>query len=154
MAALSEGAGKGIGIASTVLSGIGAIATGRSVKKASESEADQLVARAKARRAEGGAAAREEIRQKRLIKSRAQAVMAAQGANLSDPTLVNLMGDLEAEGQYRALSRLFEGDDEARGLEEAARIRRKEGKAAQKAGLFRGVTNVLSGVSSLRSRYV
>lgn len=153
MAALSEGGGKGIGIAATVLSAIGSVAGGSSAQKTANSEADQLIARAKARRAEGGAAAREELRQKRLIKSRAQAVAAAQGANLSDPSLVNLMGDLEAEGQYRALSRMFEGDDEARGYEDTAAARRKEGKALKKAGLLRGVTSVLSGVSSLRSKY-
>jgi hypothetical protein len=154
MAALASGGGKALSTVATVLSGIAPVLAGTAAKKSADQEAEQIVARAKARRAEGGAAAREELRQSRLIQSRAQAVAAAQGADLSDPSLVNNFGDLAAEGQYRALARLYEGEDEARGLEAVARARKKEGRASRTAGYVRSATNVLTGVASLKGKYV
>jgi hypothetical protein len=142
-----------LSIASTVIGGAGALYGGKQEKEAGKEEAERLRKRGIARRAEAGAAAREELRQGRLVKSRAQAVAAAGGGNLSDPSLVNLMGDLEGETQYRALVRMFEGADEAEGLNEVAFAREKEGKALATSSYLRGANSVLSGVAQLKSKY-
>lgn len=115
-------------------------------KRSADDEAKQMRHKAAARRAESGSAAREERRQGRIKKSRAQAVAAAGGGSLADPTIVNLMGDLEAESEYRALTRLYEGEEEALGLETGAKIRKREGKVAL-------VTSVLSSADSLSGKY-
>ena len=80
---------------------LGDIYKGVSAGRSADREARLLNERAGARRAEGGAAAREERRQARLQQSRAQALAAASGASLADPTMINLMGDLDAEGEAR-----------------------------------------------------
>ncbi len=144
---------KWAGIAGTVLSAGGSIFSGRAAKRSADDEADQLHRRAGARRAEAQAGAREERRVNRYAKSRAQAVAAASGASLADPTFVNYMGDLDAEGEYGALSRLYEGYEEAAGYEDAATARRREGRAARTAGYARGLTSALIGVETLKSKY-
>ena len=145
--------GKGGVILGTVLSGVGDLWAGNEAKKFSDDEARQIRARASARRAEGGAAAADERRQARLAVSRAQAVAAAGGGSVDDPTVVNLMGDLHAEGEYRALGRIYEAETEAGGLEDIARLREKEGKAQKKAGILSAVSSALTGVETLRSKY-
>lgn len=144
---------KWAGIAGTALSVAGPIYAGSKASDAAGDEAEQLRRRAGARRGEAQRAAAEERRQNRFARSRAQAVIASQGGSLADPGAVNYMGDLEAEGEYAALARLYEGYDEAEGLDAAARARRREGKAARTAGYLRGFTNALMGVETLRSKY-
>ena len=97
------------------------IYSGVQKKRAADDQARQMRHKAAARRAESGSESREEKRQGRIKMSRAQAVAAAGGGSLADPTIVNLMGDLEAESEYRALTRLYEGEEEARGLEVGAK---------------------------------
>ena len=124
---------------------LGKIWSGFEMKKAADSEAAALRERAKTRRAEAGAAAREERRQGELLASRAQAIAAASGGSLSDPTMIKLIADLEASGEYNALSRMFEGEVEARGFEKQAGITKRKGRA-------RLATSVLSSASSLSDR--
>lgn len=144
---------KWLAMATTALSGAAALSEGRSAKRSADLEADQLARRAAARRAESHLAARDERRQSRLAQSRAQAVAAAGGRALDDPAFANYMGDVAATGEIGAMSRLYEGYEEAAGLEEGARVRRKEGRAARTAGNVRAITSVLSGVEDLRSKY-
>jgi hypothetical protein len=144
---------KAVTVASTVMTAGGQVYGGISAKRSADSEADQLRRRAITRRGEAGAAAREERRQSRLKMSRAQAVVAAGGGGLADPTIVNHMAKLEAEGEYAALARLYEGEEEASGLEEGARAVKREGRAARVAGYTKGLTSIMSGVSTLRSKY-
>jgi hypothetical protein len=124
---------KAVTVASTVMTAGGQVYGGISAKRSADSEADQLRRRAITRRGEAGAAAREERRQSRLKMSRAQAVV--------------------AEGEYAALARLYEGEEEASGLEEGARAVKREGRAARVAGYTKGLTSIMSGVSTLRSKY-
>ena len=120
--------------------------TGFEQKRAADDTADQLKLKAKARRAEGGAAAREDRRQGRLKASRTQAVLAAQGANLSDPTIVSLMGDIGAESEYMALTSLYESETEARGLDTQASATKRRGRAQL-------VSSVISAGESLVGKY-
>ncbi len=109
---------------------------GRAEKKAAISDAKQLQYRAGQTRASAQRAAGEERRDARYLSSRARAVAAASGAGASDPTVVNLLADIEAEGEYNALARMYEGEESARGDQYAARARRSEGNAAMNAAYF------------------
>lgn len=140
-------------IAGTVMSATGSVGAGNAAKKSADDEADQLNRRAIARRGEATAMAGEERRQARLKVSRARAVGAASGASLDDPTFVNLTADLEAEGEYGALTRMYEGHEEAAGIDEGAAARRREGKAMAKAGRTRAITTALMGGESLMTKY-
>ena len=86
-----------------------------------------------------GAATREmaeEQRNKELMHSRAVALAAASGGGVDDPGMVTLLGDLNAEGEYRIMSRLWAGQNEAEGLNFRAKEARREADSALSVGLI------------------
>ena len=96
-------------------------------------EAEQLNYQAGQTRATAQRAARDEIRKERILQSRAIALAADSGGAVSSPDLVNLIGGIEGEGEYRALTALYEGGTAARGQELMAEARKREGADALKA---------------------
>ena len=84
----------------------------------------------------------EEIRNKKLMHSRAIAVAGLSGAGTDGIT--KLLGDLNTEGEYRVLSVLWNGMNEAEGLQFRAEAAEREGKAAQTAGIIDGITSAVS----------
>lgn len=72
-------------------------------------QATEVEAQAGQERAAAQLAAIDQIRQGRLIKSRAQAVAAASGAGALDPTIIDNLGQLDTEIDIRAQSAMFEG---------------------------------------------
>jgi len=152
MAALAAVSGKAL-IASTVLSAIGGMASASAARKAGNIEAAGLRREASATRASSQRAAQEELRQARYARSRARAVAAASGAGVQDPTVTRIMADIDAEGAYNALSRLYSGDTEARGMEDLARARKKEGRARSFGSLVSTASTVLSGIDTWKSKY-
>lgn len=139
--------------AGTILSAVGQIGGAIGAKNAANFEAKQMVAQAGTERATSQRAAAEERRQKNLNQSRAQAVAAASGGGASDPTVVDIQGDLEVEGEYRALSQLYEGEERARGLIGAASAKKVEGRQALTGGLIGAAGTILSGADSLYGKY-
>lgn len=100
--------------------------------------------RAQADRAMSQSAALEERRQSRLAQSRLQAV-----AGISDPGTMKLAGDIEAEGEYRALSALYSGETAATSDQFSADVRRREGREARSAGRLALAGTVAGGVSKM-----
>ena len=141
-----------LAVGGAAISGAGTIIGAHDKDKALRKEALQLERQAGIERAASQRKAMEEKRQARLVASRAQAVGAATGGAL-DPTVVNAMADIEGEGEFRALTALYEGEEEARGLEAQAVARRKEGKNAKKASYFQAAGSILSAGSTLADRY-
>jgi len=117
------------------------------------SQARQLDALAMSDRASSQRRSIEERRGARLAQSRAVALAGASGAGTDDPSVVNLVADLEGEGEYRALTALYEGETEARAKEAQATANRKAAKATKTAGLMKAAGSVLSSGSSLFDRY-
>lgn len=128
-------------IASTALSAGGAIMGGNAADSAARSEGAQLDYAAGQQRASGQRAAIEQQRQAKLQTSRLQAVAGGGGG---DVTAVNMAADLAGEGEYRALSALYDGEGKAHGLEVQATATRNMGAAKQKAGYIGAVSSVLS----------
>ena len=132
-----------------------------------EASAKALEQSAGQERAAAQRAAAEQRRQGRHVSSRAQAVAAASGAGALDPTIVNILGDLDTETEYRALTAMYEGEEKARGMETEAGIRRAGGAADVYAGeaakryggsraraAYMGATGtLLSGGATLYDRY-
>jgi hypothetical protein len=139
--------------ASTVFSATGALQAGAAQKQAADFAAQQAEQAAGQSRASAQRRAEEERRQARFIGSRARAVAGASGAGVSDPTVVNLLGDIAGEGEYRALTALFQGEDAGRVLETDAMLRRFEGGQAKKASMFDAGSTLFSGGSKLLERY-
>lgn len=72
-------------------------------------------------------------KQTALAQSRARTLAAAGGGG-GDPSVVDIMGDLETEGNYNAGIDKFEGEDAARGLEDTAAEKTYEGKLVKAGG--------------------
>ncbi len=90
----------------------------------------------------------ENERTKQLMESRAIALAAFQGGGVDDPSMQKLIGDLNAEGEYRILSRLYVGMGEAAGLEFASEQAMRAGDAALNRGYVAAATTVLSSYGS------
>lgn len=142
-----------LAIGGKLVEGVGSIVSGNSQAKQLKSEAKQLERNAGLERATSQRQSIEERRQAELASSRALALAAASGGGADDPTVVNTIADIEGEGEYRALTALYNGDQSARGMEDEAAARRKEAKNIKRASIFKAVGSVLSAGSSLMDRY-
>lgn len=122
-------------------------------KNAADFEAAQLEQQAGQTRASAQRQAIEQRRQSAIASSRALAVAGASGAGALDPTVVDLMAGIESAGDYSARVALFEGNEVAIGRETAASSRRYGGDQALQAGKTNAQATVVSGVTSMYSKY-
>jgi hypothetical protein len=79
-------------------------------------------------------------RTKELMHSRAIALAAASGAGVDDPGMVKILGDLNAEGEYRIMSQLWSGQNEAEGQIFRAEAAQREADDAYTAGVINVIT--------------
>ena len=126
---------------STIAGGQAQAAAGRANQDAMKYQASLRDAQASAmeqsagqERAASQRGAVEQRRQGRLVGSRAQAFAAASGGGALDPTVVNLLGDLGNEADFRAATALYQGEDAARGREYSAVLQRAAGQGDLYAG--------------------
>lgn len=139
--------------AGTALSAFGSIQQGNAAADASNSEAAQLNYRAGQTRASAQRSYIEGLRQSRLAVSRGRAVAASSGAGATDPTVVKTLADLSAGGEYAALSKLYEGNDAAIGMEGDAVARRRMANAYRTTGYLKAASTVLGKGASLWDKY-
>lgn len=97
-------------------------------------QAQRLEQQAKAEAATGQRKAIEQKRVGQLVSSRTRALAAASGADLSSPSVVSDLGDIESEASYRAAVARYEGDTAAQGLQYQAALERTQGLNARIAG--------------------
>lgn len=135
------------------VSAYSAIRQGRQLEMAANLEARQMDMSAKAEAAISQRVAESERKKARLLQSRVKALAAASGAGASDPTIIDIMGDIEREGEIRALDALYEGRTAAEGLRFASGIRRREGREGRRAGTISAVGDLFSAGGSIASRY-
>ena len=140
----------GLDVAATVFSALGANRAGNDQDRAANFQAQQLDQQAGQTRASAQRAAIDERRQATLAQSRLQAVTGGAGG---DPTIVNLSANLAGEGEYRALSALYESEERAVGMEQQAMAARYQGKQAKRAGTINAITSLVGGGSKLYEKY-
>lgn len=170
------------GVASSSLSGIGTLLsafssfkegtnTSKAYKAAANSsvknakfEADQLNRQAGQERAASQRQAIEEKRAANKAINRAKLLAASSGAGATDPDIINIVGNIAAEGEYNALARLYTGEETARGLEDQAAAVIYNGKseaagyksyakAYKSAATGEGIGTLLSGGVSFFEKY-
>lgn len=139
--------------AGTAMSVAGAIGQGNAARGAANYQAAQLQQQAGQERATSQRQAMEERRRARFAQSRLQALAAASGAGATDPTVIDLSGDIAAEGEYRALTALFGGEERARGLTMNAQARRYEGQQQRRAGVMNAASTIMGGGYSMLDRF-
>lgn len=137
--------GAGVGAAGSI---IGARDKARELR----SEADQLETQAGLTRATSQRQSIEERRQAKLVESRAQALAAANGGG-SDVSVVKAISEIQGEGEYRALTALYEGNERAAGMEGEAAAKRRGAKSVKTAAAFEAAGSIIKAGSSLAQRY-
>jgi hypothetical protein len=140
-------------IGGTILSGIGAIQSLRGGNAQASAINASAVQAAGQERARAQRVAAEQRRQATLVSSRARAVAGASGGGVTDPTVTNITAELAGEGEYRALSALYEGNDRANGIIDQGRADAYSAKSEGRSGFMKGMTSVLSSGSSLFDKF-
>lgn len=141
-----------IGLIGAGVSAYGQYETGRAADANARAVAIQQERQAKAAQAEAQREAIYERKRAQHLQSRARAVAAASGGSVSDPTVQNILGDIEDEGEFRALSALYSGDSDAALAKYAAGTTRREGRAARRGSYLNASSTILSGASSFYSK--
>ena len=138
-----------VSAAATGLQVVGQIQQGKAANKAAQYQAAQYEVNAKQaeiaagqERAASQRVAHERRRNATLLASKAQAIGASGGGGL-DPSTVDIISDIDAEGEYGALAALYQGEEAAMGREDQARMNlaqagasRYEGKVAKQQGYY------------------
>lgn len=97
--------------------------------------------------------AADERRKARLLGSRAQAVAAASGAGVSDPTVENIIGGIAEEGELRALNELYAGAETARGMRMQSDVAKFEGESYAKATKIKAFNALSTSGMSMFDKY-
>jgi hypothetical protein len=125
------------------------------IRQAEELERQSLAEQASAQRA-----AKYQRRQAEILASRARAVAGASGGGVADPTVQNLIDDIQGEGAYRSSVELYQGEESARQLRRTAENARITGQlqfvdtsSRAQAAQTRSYGSAISGASSMFQRF-
>lgn len=144
-------------LASTVigtgLSVAGAVSQADAAKKQAAWQAAQLEKQGNEARAVGQKRMFERRRQTGLVQSRLNAVAAAGGGDTTDPTIENLGSGIAERGEYAALTEFYNGENRARGYEDAAAASIYKGKVASQAGYMKAAGSIFDGIGTFGKQY-
>jgi hypothetical protein len=150
-----------------VIQGVGSIIAGQKERSAGyrqsafkRVEAAQLEQQAGQVIAASQRDASEERKKTELIASRALAVASSSGGGAHDPTVANIIADIQGEGAYRQAVALYQGEEQARRLKMGATATLAEGQLLEQAGKdkqsvydWEAAGAAARGASSLYSKY-
>ena len=142
-----------VAAASTVLGVASTIQQGKNQQTIAEIAAREREQEATAAQAEAQREALIERRKAKNLMSRARAVAGASGAGSSDPTVTNILTNIDTQGEVNALNALYSGDTQARGLRTGATVARSEGRATRTASYIDAASIAMSGATSWYSKY-
>lgn len=146
LALIAGAIGTGIQVLGTLQSGREQKARFQYEQKVQSMQADEAMAAsqrdAQARNREG-----------QLLMSQQRAGLAASGADLTEPSIINLMGDTSREIDLARRSELYKGDQQARGYNDAAKVSGINAQNAMRAATLSAGASLFAGVSSMYSRF-
>jgi len=139
-------------LAGGAVSAGGSLLAGASQAQSATAQATATSQMLRQKAADEAAAAAVAARQKRrradLAISRGRAVAAASGGNATDPTVLNVLGDIRKEGEYQAALKTWEGEQTAANLRAQAKntynIGQANASAAKTASYFDAAGTMLS----------
>lgn len=138
-------------LAGTAIKTYGSVKGGYDQRNALNASAAQLDQEAGQSVAAGIQGAIQDRRRATYVASNARAQTAAGGFTTTGTTDIATVGQIRGEGEYRALTSLYQGYDRASELQARASGMRTEGSNAIKAGWISGASTVLSGASTVLS---
>jgi hypothetical protein len=140
-------------IAGTALSAGSKIYGGMRQKEAMDQSASMMNTEATQSVASGIQGAIADRRRATYVASNARARTAASGLTTTGTTAEANVGNIRAQGEYNALTSLYQGQDRAQELNFRAGQLRNEGSASQTAGWIGGISSVLSGGTNFFDKY-
>lgn len=134
----------------TILSMYGQVRQGRDAQHAADFQAAQLDRNAGQQRAAAQRSAAEQRRQARIAGSRVAALARGGGG---DESVLDLQARIAGEGELRALTALYEGEDRARAMESQAKAQRYQGAIAKQAGNMGALNTAIKFGPGLYEKY-
>jgi len=141
------------GIAGTVMQVKGTMEQGKEDRnryqyeqKVQEQQADEALASAQRDAAQ-------RYKEGNLLLSQQRAAIAGSGGDLSDPSVIKLMGDTADATAYAGQSEIYKGQQQSRGYDDAAEVAGYNASASMRAARIAATGQLFSGVSSLFSRF-
>jgi hypothetical protein len=122
----------------------GRVKAGKSQQAGLDSAAAELQQEAGQSVASGIQGAIQDRRRAAYVASDARARTAAGGFATTGTSAIANVGQIRGEGEYRALTSLYQGEDRASELDFRGGQMRTEGSNAVRAGWLAGMSNVLS----------
>lgn len=127
--------------------------SGKEEKVRRERRAKLMREQAVQERASGQYASEEQRRRAEIIASNAQATVAAGGGGTIDPSIMQLITGLTAEGERAAGAEKYQSETAAQGFESGAIEEISQGYAAQRAGDTAALSTLIEGSASAYSMY-
>lgn len=140
-------------LAGTAIVAGGKIAGGYAQKNALDSAAGELSQEAGQSVAAGIQGAIQDRRRATYVASSARARTAAGGMTTTGTSAIANVGEIRGQGEYNALTALYQGADRASELNFKAAGMRQSGSNAVTAGWISGISSVLSGGTSFYDKY-
>ncbi len=132
----------------TAITVLSQLKEGADQKAEAKSQALQLEQQGRQEQAYAQRRAGVERHQANLAGSRALAVAASSGGGASDPDVENILGNIAGEGEMRAMSQIYEGDEKARGAGDQAGAARRTGQRAATASYWKAGATIASSAFS------
>lgn len=92
-------------------------------------------------------------REGRLMASQQRAAIAGSGGSLEDASVIDLMNDTQDEVNLAADTEIFKGEQQARGLSDAAKLSGMNAKTAVSSSKWQAAGGLFSGISNMYSRF-
>lgn len=140
-------------LAGTALGAYGKVKGGYDQRSALNASASELQQEGGQSVASGIQGAIQDRRRATYVASNARAETAAGGLATTGTSAIANVGQIRGEGEYRALTSMYQGYDRANELNFRAGSMRAEGSNAVKSGWLSGMSTVLSGGTSFYDKY-
>ncbi|MDM9629544.1 hypothetical protein QTL95_27035 [Rhizobium sp. S152] len=88
-----------------------------------------------------------------FLLSQQRAAIAGSGGDLSDPSVIDLMGDTADATAYAAESEIYKGEQQRRGYDDAAKVAGINATNAMKAARISAAAGLFDGITSMYSRF-
>lgn len=139
--------------ATAVVGAVGAIQQGKAAKQAADYNAQISMENAQISRSNAAAEAGQISRENYLRLGAIRAAAGRNGGVSGEGSVLDVLGDVAAQGELEKQQALYQGELGARGYTNTATLDRMQGKSAQRAGYMKAGTDLLSGGASAYGTY-
>jgi hypothetical protein len=140
-------------MASAVVGAVGAIQQGKAAKAAADFNATINMQNAEIARADAAMQAQQIGRENYLRLGAVRAAQGKSGGAAGEGSVLDVLGDVAAQGELEKQYALYQGEQRARGFQNTATLDTFSGQQAQKAGYLKAGTELLSGGAKAYGAY-